>query len=78
MTAVQRIRTLDLKKPPSIAETIDWARALLVLGAEDLEPRLVQETLNLLLKYESDLARVKGEMPDLVAAVPPRPSRSPV
>ena len=70
--AVQKIRTLDLKKPPSIAETVDWGRALVLLGADVLDPRLASETLNLLLKYETDLARTRAQLGDLVA----RPSES--
>ena len=52
---VQALRTLDLKKNPSIAETIEWVRALLVLGQTHLEPQLAEETLNLVLKYQGDL-----------------------
>jgi MoxR-like ATPase len=65
--AVQKMRTLDLKKPPSIAETVDWGRALVLLGAEVLDPRMASETLNLLLKYESDLARTRPQLADLIA-----------
>ncbi len=68
VAAIQKIRTLDLKKPPSIAESIDWAKALLLLGAERLDTALVRDTLNLLLKYESDLARAREQLPDIAAA----------
>jgi MoxR-like ATPase len=68
VAAVQRIRTLDLKKPPSIAETVDWGRALVLLGAEVLDPRIAGDTLSLLLKYETDLARTRGQLADLLAA----------
>jgi MoxR-like ATPase len=52
---VQRLRTLDLKKLPSVSEAIDWARVLLLLHAEELEPDMVRETLNVLLKFERDI-----------------------
>ena len=64
--AVQKIRTLDLKKPPSIAETVDWGRALVLLGAEVLDPRVAGETLSLLLKYETDLARARAQLPEVL------------
>jgi len=52
---VQNLRTLDLRKLPSVSETIDWARALLLLNASTLEPEMVHDTLNVLLKFEGDL-----------------------
>jgi MoxR-like ATPase len=55
--AVGRVRKLDLRKAPSISETIDWARALVVLGAEHLDPEVARSTLGALLKYEGDLKR---------------------
>jgi MoxR-like ATPase len=66
--AVQKLRTLDLKKPPSISETLDWVRALAVLNAERLEPKLLDETLNLVLKYEADVARARERRGEIVAA----------
>ena len=62
--AVQKLRAIDLKKAPSIAETLDWARALVLLGAEDLDPGVVSETLNLLLKYEVDVKRARERLAD--------------
>lgn len=59
VAAVRAIRKLDLKKLPSVSETLDWARALVVLNASELEPALVQDTLNVVLKYQSDLAKAK-------------------
>jgi MoxR-like ATPase len=56
---VQRLRTLDLRKSPSISETIDWARALVALNAEHLDSQTVETTLNVLLKHESDLERAR-------------------
>lgn len=52
---VQQLRTLDLKKVPSVSETIDWARVLLLLHAPALEVELVHDTLNVLLKFETDI-----------------------
>ncbi|WP_434073062.1 AAA family ATPase [Moorella naiadis (nom. illeg.)] len=61
--AVHRIRTeLDLRKKPAIAETIDWARALVLMEARVLEPNLVRRTLNLLLKDQEDLATLNQEV----------------
>jgi MoxR-like ATPase len=59
---VQRIRQLDLKKTPSISETLDWARALMALNAESLEDQLVQDTLSVILKYEGDIQKAQGEL----------------
>jgi MoxR-like ATPase len=66
--AVQKLRTLDLKKAPSISETLDWARALAVLNADRLSPELLDETLNLVLKYEADVARARERRGELLAA----------
>jgi MoxR-like ATPase len=57
---VGRLRTADLTKVPGVAETLDWAAALLALGARELAPDLVDETLGVLLKYEEDVRRVRG------------------
>lgn len=65
---VQSIRDLDIKKKPSISETVDWARTLLLLHANDLDETFVRETMNVLLKHESDIAAVQPEMPKLVRA----------
>jgi MoxR-like ATPase len=64
---VQRLRQLDLKKSPSISETLDWTRALVLLEAERLDPILVKETLNLVLKYEGDLELAVEKLTDLLA-----------
>ncbi len=63
---VNRLRSLDLKKLPSVSETIDWARVLLVLHASALDPQLVRETLNVLLKYEIDMEAAAPQIADLV------------
>ena len=52
---VAMVRELDLKKPPSIAESIDWARALLLLGADDIDGQLFTETLSIIVKHRTDL-----------------------
>ncbi len=52
---VQMVRELDLKKPPSIAESIDWARALLLLGAEDIDEVTFNETMSVIVKHRTDL-----------------------
>jgi MoxR-like ATPase len=66
--AVQKLRTFDLKKAPSISETLDWARALAVLNADRLAPELLDETLNLVLKYEADVARARERRGEVLAA----------
>jgi uncharacterized protein with von Willebrand factor type A (vWA) domain len=58
---VHRLRETDLTKVPGIAETLDWAAALLSLGARELAPELVDETLGVVLKYEEDIRRIRGE-----------------
>jgi MoxR-like ATPase len=58
---IQRVRQLSLRKPPSISETLDWALALVVLGASTLSRELLVETLNILLKDKDDIARVLRE-----------------
>jgi MoxR-like ATPase len=65
---VQAVRALDLKKKPSVAEAIDWLRALAVLNAERLDPALVRDTLNVLLKYEGDHEQVAARVETLLAA----------
>ena len=52
---VGMVRDLDLKKPPSIAESIDWARALLLLGADDIDADVFRETLSVIVKHRTDL-----------------------
>jgi len=56
---VARLRTLELRKPPSIGETLDWARTMLLLGRRELDPETVQETLGVLLKHEEDRGRAE-------------------
>jgi len=56
---VQSLRGMDLKKHPSVSETLDWARALMALNAKSLDKATLDTTLSVLLKYESDLRRVR-------------------
>jgi MoxR-like ATPase len=55
---VQQVRELDLKKPPSIAESIDWARTLLLLGADEIDGDVFQETMSVIVKHRTDLDTV--------------------
>jgi MoxR-like ATPase len=52
---VRSLRSLDLRKAPSVSETLDWARTLMLLNADDISPQLISETLTVLLKYETDI-----------------------
>jgi len=52
---IHMIRALDLKKPPSIAESIDWARALLLLGADDIDQSVLERTMSIIVKHRTDL-----------------------
>ena len=63
---VQSLRTMDLRKAPSISETVDWARALILLGADSLSPEIVRDTLNVLLKFEPDIAAVEPQISELL------------
>ena len=63
---VQALRGMELKKLPSVSETIDWARVLVLLHARELDSQIVRDTLNVLLKYEVDIAAVE---PQLLAMV---------
>ena len=64
---VQGLRGLDLRKPPSVSETIDWARVLVLLHAETLETELVRDTLNVLLKFETDIETAGRQLGELLA-----------
>ncbi len=59
---IQQVRKLDLKKVPSVSETIDWAKVLLILNATDLRPDLIKDTLNICLKFEADIEIVKENL----------------
>ena len=62
VTFVHRLRSADLTKVPGVAETLDWASALLSLGAAELSPDVVDETLGVVLKYEEDIRQVRGQV----------------
>ncbi len=64
---VQQIRTLELKKVPSISETIDWAKVLLLLNAEHLEHDMVKETLNTILKFEEDIESAEQHLNEFIS-----------
>jgi MoxR-like ATPase len=59
---VASIRNLDIKKAPSISETIDWARTLLFLGRHEVSPEVIGETLHVLLKYQADIAKARKDL----------------
>jgi MoxR-like ATPase len=59
---VASIREMALRKPPSVSESIDWARTLLALGIEDLDGEATRDTLNVLLKYQTDIEKVAAEL----------------
>lgn len=63
---VQGLRGLDLKKLPSVSETLDWARVLVLLHARELDAELVRGTLNVLLKFESDIEAAGPHLPELL------------
>ena len=69
---VDQVRELDLKKPPSIAESIDWARALLLLGAREIDADVFRETMSVIVKHRADLdtvaARVGAKLAEREAA----------
>ena len=56
------VRELDLKKPPSISESIDWARTLVLLGIESIDAQQAKDTLHILLKYQTDIAKAAKEL----------------
>jgi MoxR-like ATPase len=58
---VQELRRVDLYKVPGVAETLDWTTALVALDRQALEPGIVEETLGVILKYQDDVEKVKGE-----------------
>ncbi|MDC1329457.1 MoxR family ATPase [Pseudomonadales bacterium] len=62
VTFIQALREMDLKKVPAISETIDWAKALILLHTESLDADLVKQTLNVILKFQEDIESVTGEV----------------
>ena len=63
---VQAVRQMDLKKPPAVSETIDWARAIVLLNMQVLDADFVRNTLNVLLKFKSDIDNVETEVTRLL------------
>ncbi len=59
---VRSIRQLDLKKSPSVSETLDWARTLMLLNIETIDEQIAKDTLNILLKYQTDIAKAAKEL----------------
>jgi MoxR-like ATPase len=68
VNAVSRLRALELKKAPSISETLDWVQALALLNADSLTPELLSQTLNLVLKHETDVDKAKANLHALTQA----------
>jgi MoxR-like ATPase len=62
---IQQVRNLDLKKLPSVSETIDWARVLVLLHSSQLDRDLIRDTLNVFLKFEEDIEIVRERLYDL-------------
>ncbi|MET1232046.1 MAG: MoxR family ATPase, partial [Candidatus Limnocylindrales bacterium] len=58
---IHRLREADLTKVPGVAETLDWAAALISLGARELSPEVIDESLGVVLKYEEDIRRIQGD-----------------
>ncbi|MCC6848253.1 MAG: MoxR family ATPase [Deltaproteobacteria bacterium] len=75
--AVQALRKLDLKKTPSISETLDWTRALTLLNVATLDAALVDDTLSTLLKYEGDIRKAQAELREHVAKARAKASAAP-
>ena len=63
---VHALRDMDLRKSPSISETVDWARALILMHADSLDPAMVRDTLNVILKYEQDIQMVEPQISELL------------
>jgi MoxR-like ATPase len=70
---IAQVRELDLKKPPSIAESIDWARALLLLGAEEIDEEMFRSTMSIIVKHRTDLD-VVSERVGVRLGLAPRPA----
>jgi MoxR-like ATPase len=71
---VQMVRSLDLKKPPSIAESIDWARTLLLIGADDIDRETFESTMSIIVKHRSDLDLVAERVAVKLGEAPPAPA----
>src|SRR5690606_16627246 len=73
---VRSIRQLELKKAPSVSETLDWARTLVLLGIQHIEEKDAVETLNILHKYQSDIAKAQKELTSESATFKKAPASS--
>ena len=62
---INQARELDLRKVPSVSETIDWAKVLVILHAPQLKPDLIKETLNVFLKFEDDIEIVRERLHEM-------------
>ena len=62
---MRSLRAMDLKKHPSVSETLDWARTLLLIGVEDIEESHLRETMAVLLKYQSDIKKATSGLASL-------------
>jgi MoxR-like ATPase len=59
---VRSIRQIELKKSPSVSETLDWARTLVLLGIDNIDIEVAKESLHILLKYQSDIEKARKEL----------------
>jgi len=73
VAVVNRVRGLDLRKAPSVSESLDWARSLVILNADALDRDTVEATLTMLVKHEKDLERVRGALDKVLADLPAAP-----
>ncbi|HYJ12502.1 MAG TPA: hypothetical protein VEW66_02865, partial [Thermomicrobiales bacterium] len=64
----QGLREIDLFKSPGMAESLDWARALLALGSNELNDSVVEDTLGVVLKYQEDVDKIRGEISNRLVA----------
>jgi hypothetical protein len=64
---LQRVRKLDLKKTPSVSESLDWVKALVLLNVKQLDNELVDQTLSALMKYEADIRKAHQELKTYLA-----------
>ncbi|MFA5527631.1 MAG: MoxR family ATPase, partial [Peptostreptococcales bacterium] len=62
---IQQVRNLDIKKIPSISETIDWAKVLMLLSRDKLDNQIIKETLNIILKYEEDIKKAENRLNEM-------------
>ncbi|ADG82181.1 AAA family ATPase [Thermincola potens] len=63
---VQALRKIPLKKAPSISETLDWARTMILMGVKNLDARTVENTINLLIKYQQDVEKIQDRISGLL------------